>query len=330
MTVQGYQGSDAEVVTEEEVNRRRAATERKRGLARPRPRTPRAPVTPPGNVQEDPRRALCSNAELLDALDSADADATLERHQLSTDGPEVLIGDAPAGVAEVDADDILEQLEHHHDVRPARAHSLRVRGTADLAPSTPATRPRRHRSADSRSRRLSIPRRGTSRAMISLLVIVGLCAAGALSVTGAHQTAPRMSRVSAPLTGAGLTMEAAVTAENGVADRARDTGTALGRAGAWARAAAAARTRHLRALARARRLKRARAAQAKRIRAVAASSQAADVTHITTPVATTAQTTTTAVPVQNAAPVQTSRPASSASPAFGSDGALGPGHSPDS
>ena len=176
MTVEGYQASDAQVVTEEEVNRRRAANERRRAVAPPRPPPLRAPLTPPGNVEEDPRRALCSNAELLDALDLAqDADAALERRQLGTDGPEVLIGTAPAGVAELDVDDILEQLEHHHDAPPPRAHSVRVRGTADLAPATLTTRPRRHRSAHSGSGRLAISRLRTTRALTSLVVIVGVC-----------------------------------------------------------------------------------------------------------------------------------------------------------
>ena len=338
MTVEGYQASDAQVVTEEEVNRRRAANDRKRGVARPRPSTPRAPLTPPANAEEDPRRALCSNAELLDALDTAhDADAALDRHQhaepLSTDGPEPLIGDAPSGVVALDVDDILEQLEHHHDAPPARTQSLRVRGTADLAPATLTTRPRRHRSAHSRSRRLAISRPRTTRALTSLVVIVGLCVWATITITGRHHTVvrpPHVSRVNAPLTGTGASMAAAASEENGVADRARSAGTALAQAEARARAAAAARTRHLRAQARARQLKRTRAARALRSRPDAPSAPTGGAASVTAPAPTPAHTTTTPAPAQNAAPVQTSRPASSAPPAFGSDGTLGPGHSPDS
>ena len=54
MTVQGYQGSDAQVVTEEEVNRRRAANERKRAVAPPRAGAPRLPLTPPGGPRRTP------------------------------------------------------------------------------------------------------------------------------------------------------------------------------------------------------------------------------------------------------------------------------------
>ena len=75
MSRQRYDGPGAKVFTEEEVNRRRAASERDRTLALA---TPTLPV-----AGEDPRRALCSHAELLDALTEAheDADDVLDRYR---------------------------------------------------------------------------------------------------------------------------------------------------------------------------------------------------------------------------------------------------------
>ena len=200
MTVQGYQGSDAQVVTEEEVNRRRAANERKRAVAPPRPGAPRLPLTPPGGPEEDPRRALCSNAELLDALDSEhDADAALDLYQAATqptaDQHDVLTEHAHSGDGELDVDDILEALERHHrDAQPTRPHTSDARGTADLAPSTLTTRPRRHSRARSRPGRQPLARGKATRAAIGLVAIVGLCAWAALSLTGTPHAATAPAR----------------------------------------------------------------------------------------------------------------------------------------
>lgn len=140
MSRQRYDGPGAKVFTEEEVNRRRAASERDRALALA---TPTMPV-----AGEDPRRALCSHAELLDALTDAheNADDVLDRYRSAVPDPGRPGRPGSPDTAsddELGVDDILEQFARSHDLRPARSRALGPRGTADLAPSTRHAQDRR-------------------------------------------------------------------------------------------------------------------------------------------------------------------------------------------
>jgi hypothetical protein len=332
MTIQGYEGSDAQVFSEEEVNRRRATSGRKRLF--PTAPGPRTPVTP-AHDEEDPRRALCSNADLLDALDAdRDAAAILDRYQVPQ-RPDVVTDDANVGRGELDVDDILEALARHHDdARAVRPDAALPRGTADLAPTIPTTRPRRHRATSVDSRRPSSPRRRAAAATAGLLIIVGLGAWTTLTIAGPHHRALRPDhppRIATALTGAGDTQQSAAVAERLVADRARSTGIVLARAGNRARAAAAAQQRDRRAETRRRRLTHTRTVTNHPDAAAASTGQTVQMPGDGAPTVTSPQVAAgEQTPAQNTAAPQTNQPASSHAPAFGQDGTLGPGHSPDS
>ena len=331
MTIQGYDGSGAQVFSEEEVNRRRASG-RKRLF--PTAAGPRAPVTP-AHDEEDPRRALCSNADLLDALDAdRDAGAVLDRYQARA-RPDSVTDDANVGGGELDVDDILEALARHHDdERAVRPDAALPRGTADLAPTIPTTRPRRHRATRDDPRRQSPPRRKAAPVVAGLLIIIGLCAWTTLTVAGAHRGAVRSdrpARVTTALTGAGDTGRSAAVAERLVADRARSAGMVLAQAGNRAHAAAAAQQRHRRAEAHRRRLTHTRPVTPSRNEAAANIAQTSQVPGDDAPTVTTPHVVPAGqTPAQSTAAPETNQPASSHAPAFGQDGTLGPGHSPDS
>jgi hypothetical protein len=325
MRTQGYDRSGAQVVTEEEVNRRRAATERPRTL--PLPRRARASDTPGLPVgEEDPRRALCSNAELLDARE--DVDAVLDRYSAASppegDRPAILPEHAQAGV--LDVDEVLDALErHHHAALPARSPSAGRLGTADFEASTPTTRRHRRGPGGFRLRRLSLSGWKAAVALAGVVAVVGLCGWAALSATVAHHSAAggsRVSRVSAVLTAAGVAEARAAYAVWAAADRAVSP---LERAGHRAGMSRVPRVRRHRAHARQRHSKQARG------HAVAAPGRAAGVPSVSAPTVIRSHASTTAAPVQSAAPRQSSHPkASNDQSAFGAVGSLGPGHSPDS
>jgi hypothetical protein len=332
MTIQGYEDSGAQVFSEEEVNRRRAVSGRKRLFpTAPGPRTPVSPT----HDEEDPRRALCSNADLLDAHDAdRDASAVLDRYQVPQP-PDVVTDDANVGRGELDVDDILEALARHHDdARAVRPDAALPRGTADLAPTIPTTRPRRHRATSVDSRRPSSPRRRAAAATAGLLIIVVLGALTTLTIAGAHHGAVRPDhppRITTALTGAGDTQQPAAMAEGLVADRARGAGMALARAGNRARAAAAAQQRDRRAETRRRRLTHTRTVTNHPDAAAASTAQSSQVAGDGRPTVTTPQVAAgEQTPAHSTAAPQANQPASSHPPAFGQDGTLGPGHSTDS
>jgi hypothetical protein len=328
MTIQGYEGPGAQVFSEEEVNRRRAAS----GRTPLFPTAPeRAPIDP-RHDEDDPRRALCSNAELLDALDvPADADTILDRYQARPQRPDDATDHADPGAGKRDVDEILEALTRRRDdARATRADAALPRGTADLAPTI---LPRRHRATSVGSHRKSPSRRKAATVVTGLLIIMGVCAWATLTIAGAHHSAARpdhASGVPTALAGAGDTQTYAAVEERLAAARTRSGSVALTRPRRRARGATA-RPRH-------RPTHRPHRPHQRTHPITSHPSQAASVTAHTsqgagdsTPTVTAPETATSAQsPAQSTAAPSTSRPASSRAPAFGQNGTLGPGHSPDS
>jgi hypothetical protein len=325
MTIQGCEGSGAQVVTEEEVNRRRAASGRTPLFPTATPT--RASVAAPPD-EEDPRRALCSNAELLDALDDEqDADGVLSRYQAVPQRPDDGTDHTDLGRGQLDVDEILEALTRHRDdARAVSVDAAPPRGTADLAPTILT---RRHRRTSGAPHRRSLPRRKVATVMTWILIIVGLCAWATLTMAGVHHSAPRpdhSSPVTTALTGAGDTQTYAAVAERLVADRARSAGLALTRS-----RAAAAQPRHRPPERRQRRRQHSHSVTPHPDHAATVGAQTSQLPRDSAPTLTTPQVATgEQSPAPRTAAPQTSQPASSHAPAFGQDGTLGPGHSPDS
>ncbi len=181
-----------------------------------------------------------------------DADAVLDRYQSparrGADESEAFHQHAEDGVEERDADEILEALEQHH-ARAARSDPREVRGTADLAPTTPTSRPRRHQVTGSRWRRWLPLRNRTAYAISAVLVVVGLGVGATAAVTGGHRSAaraPHPSRATTRPMSPDMTA-AAAEAERAVVERARRAGPPSVASAPGSHAAASTRTRHHRA-----------------------------------------------------------------------------------
>jgi hypothetical protein len=244
MSRQRYDGPGAKVFTEEEVNRRRAASERDRSLTLATPTL--------AGAGEDPRRALCSHAELLDALPEADenADDVLDRYgsAVPDSAPRGFPGSADA-VNDDDGlgvDEILEQFAGSRDPRPPSPKALWPRGTADLAPSTRQAQDRRRFPRG----RVAIP------AAIAVLVIA-VAMVNALGRHGAQRpgaagTNPPTTLISAstagpPVTAAELTAAATAREAHFIATArhaAANAGARSTAARAHRRHTAAAHRRH--------------------------------------------------------------------------------------
>ena len=229
MTVQGYEGSDAQVVTEEEVNRRRAANERKRAVASPRARRP-APAADPtrGRLRRTPAERCAQTPSCLTRSTQSPTPTppwTSTRPRPSQ--PPTSTTSSPNPRAPVTASSTSTTSSRRSNATTA-THSRRDHTrqtpvgppTSRRAPSRPgraATVGPALVQADSRSRA------GRPHGRRSAWWPSSGCARGRRSaVTGTPHaaTAPaHPSRVNRPLTGAGLTSAAAESAQHAVADR---------------------------------------------------------------------------------------------------------------
>jgi hypothetical protein len=319
----------------------------RRRTDRPTPRVrkrPRAKPTPPDpdpgtglltNIcDEKPDRPFVESADdVLDRVVSGHQDWSGQQRDWLSSLSEVELDDtvgSPPEAPECEYDDVREQLEHHHEHRPAR-RGTPLQGSADLRPRLRHTgRGRLLRRRDDRPTR-RVSRSGFALAAVAILVVAAV-AVGTIANSGARSGRRSGGR---PAT---VTMAAIDTPTTVAEDITRAT-TALGarlEAQAQASAAAEAKARR-RAQTVARAAARARVASARRRHASMAREHQAAAPTVPTP--TTAQTSPTTTSTASSSPNPSSRStrstqpggsSTSQQPAFGSSGALGPGRSSSS